>query len=108
MKEVNAFSEIGSQAIGVEAVVTSVATRWGMGGGVLASAYGWLTSSAGAMLIGVVVTILGFVINAVYQQKRHRRETEEADFRRTIALAEERRRDDMHRAQLNAIKHTQE
>lgn len=107
MREVKPMSsKLETQVIAAEQTVTSLATKWGMGGGTAATAYGWLTSSAGAMLIGIVVTILGFIINGVYQQARHRRETEEANFRRQIALAEERRRDEMHQAQLAAIKHT--
>lgn len=109
MSRANSMSKLDttSQIIAAEAAVTSAATKWGMGGGSLAAVYGWLTSSGAAMLIGIIATILGFVINAIYQQKRHRRESEEADFRRLIALAEERRRDEMHKAQLAAIKLTQ-
>lgn len=102
-----------------EAAVTSVATKWGMGGGTLAAVYGWVTHTGSAVFIGIVVTILGFAINWVYQQKRTKRERWEAEerlkqnkemieFQKGIALAEEARKIEMHQAQLNAIKHTQE
>lgn len=108
MKEVKPMSKLETQVVVAEQTVTSLATKWGMGGGTAASIYGWVTSSTGAVLIGVIVTILGFIINLIYQHKRNCREAEEVAFRRVLALAEEERRAEMHKAQLEAIKYTQD
>lgn len=102
------MSKLETQVSVAEQTITNIATKGGMWGGTAATTYGWITSSAGAVLIGVVVTILGFVINLIYQHKRNRREAEEAAFRRVLALAEEERRSEMHKAQLEAIKFTQD
>lgn len=59
----------------VEATVSSIASK-GMGGGTMTSIYGWVTSNEAMVLIGVVVTILGFVMNCIFQFRRDRREQE--------------------------------
>lgn len=99
------------QVVALETAITSAATKWGMGGGTAAAALGWLSSSAGAVFIGVLITILGFIINGIYQRRRDRREAavekrevEEAAFRRGLEMAEEARRVEMHQAQLLSIR----
>lgn len=91
------------QKLATDTAVTSVATKWGMGGGTVAAAYGWLTSNGGAVVIGILVTVLGFVINYIFQRRRDRREEEQREFDRKLALAEEERRQELHEAQLRAI-----
>jgi hypothetical protein len=59
----------------VEATVTSIASK-GMSGGAATSMFGWMTSNEAIALIGVTITILGFVINIVFQIRRDRREQE--------------------------------
>jgi len=59
----------------VEATVSSVASR-GMGGGAATSMLGWLTSNEAIALIGISITILGFVVNLIFQIRRDLREQE--------------------------------
>lgn len=84
--------------------VTSIATRWGMGGGTATSIFGWLTSNGAAVLIGILVTIAGFILNYWFQRRRDKREYEHIQFQQELALAEERRKQEIHQAQLDAIK----
>lgn len=58
-----------------EATVTSLASK-GMGGGATASIFGWITSNEAIAIVGVVITILGFVVNFIFQVRRDRREQE--------------------------------
>lgn len=88
----------------VDATIASAATKWGMGGGAITSAFGMLTSNGSVAFIGIVLTVLGFIINHTFQKRRELRELEEAEFRRTLALAEESRRTEMHAAQLAALR----
>lgn len=92
------------QEIAVDGTVASVATKWGMGGGTLAAAFGWLTSNGAAVLIGIFVTVLGFIINYIFQRRRDRREAEQAKLSRKLELAEEKRRQELHEVQLLAIR----
>jgi 4-hydroxybenzoate polyprenyltransferase len=92
------------QDTAVDATVSSIASKWGMGGGTMASIFGWFTSNAAAVLIGILVTVLGFLINYYFQRRRDRRETEQIEFKRELQLAEERRRKELHEAQLAAIR----
>ena len=87
-----------------DATVASLATKWGMVGGAVTSAFGMLTSNGSVALIGIVLAILGFIINYTFQKRRECRELEEAELRRVLALAEESRRAEMHAAQLIALK----
>ena len=89
--------------LATDTVVTSAATKWGMGGGTIAATFGWLTSNGVAVAIGILVTVLGFVINYIFQRRRDRREVEQKAFDRQLALAEEKRRQELHEAQLRAI-----
>ena len=91
------------QDLATDTVVTSVATKWGMGGGTIAATFGWLTSNGVAVAIGILVTVLGFVVNYIFQRRRDRREVEQKAFDRQLALAEEKRRQELHEAQLRAI-----
>lgn len=89
--------------VAVEATVSSVAMKYGMGGGTVAAAIGWLSSSGAAVLIGIAVTVLGFIVNYVFQRRRDRREAIHADLQHQLELAEERRRQEMHEAQLRIL-----
>lgn len=87
-----------------DAAVTSVATKYGMGGGSLTSIIGFVTSNGLAVLIGILVTVGGFVVNYWFQRRRETREIEGLKFDRAIALAEEQRRIEMHAAQMQALR----
>ena len=59
----------------VEATVVSISSK-SMGGGATASVLGWLSSNEGIALIGISVTLLGFIVNLIFQIRRDRREQE--------------------------------
>lgn len=59
----------------VEATVSSIASK-GMGGGAGAAIFGWFTSNEGMAFVGVSVTVLGFIVNLIFQLRRDRRELE--------------------------------
>lgn len=88
----------------LEATVSSVAMKYGMGGGTVAAVLGWLSSSAAAVLIGIVVTVLGFIVNYIFQRRREKREIRHAEFQRQLELSEERRREEWHVAQLEVLR----
>lgn len=91
--------------INTDAVVSDVATKWGMGGGTVATFYGWITSSAAAILIGIVVTVGGFVVNYYFQRKRHQKEMEFNELRTQLLLKDEQRKQEMHELELQERKH---
>ncbi len=102
---------VASQIITAGDAITPTATKWGMVGGTMTTAYGWLSSAGTAVFVGVLVTILGFIISAVYQRRREKREVDQINFNKTLALSEENRRMahearmiELHQAQLNALK----
>ena len=73
-----------------------VISKWGMGGGVATSIFGWLSSSGGAVLIGVAVTILGFWVNFYFQRRRDLRELKQLQLLEAREHAEERRKQELH------------
>lgn len=58
-----------------EAVVGTVATST-MKGGNVATVIGWMASNEAIALIGILITICGFIVNLYFQWKRDRREQE--------------------------------
>ncbi|UKL14819.1 holin class II [Stenotrophomonas phage C121] len=88
-----------------DGLIASVASKYGMGGGLATSVYGWLSSGTTAVFIGVLVTIGGFVINLIFQRRRENREILATDARLRREEAEERRKQEMHEAQMEAIRH---
>lgn len=82
----------------MESIVSSVSTKGGMAGGTVYSFYGWLTSSSAAVLIGILVTVAGFVVNLIYQRKRDNREEREQ-------LLREKREDELHQARMMQLLH---
>lgn len=88
----------GLTDVPIEGLVSSVATKGGMSGGSLYAIYGWLTSSGAAVLIGILVTVAGFVVNWIYQRKRDKREEREQQLR-------EKREEELHQARLTQILH---
>lgn len=87
-----------------DATFSWIATKIGMGGGTLASVFGWFTSNGAAVFVGILITILGFVMNAWFQRRRDAREEAEAALRREHEIRREQRLEEMHQAQLEAIR----
>ena len=105
-----ALSDIASTTA-TEQTISSWASKYGMGGGMVTSILGYLSSSGAAVLIGVMATILGCSLSAYYQRKRDKREQHEAELReREIALrerlqlADEKRHQELHEAKLEALR----
>jgi mannose/fructose/N-acetylgalactosamine-specific phosphotransferase system component IIC len=57
----------------MDTAITSVATK-AMGGGTATSVIGWMSSSEGVATLGFVLTLVGFIINLVFQLRRDKRE----------------------------------
>lgn len=91
-------------SVAADAAVASSATKWGMGGGLATSVIGWLSSNGAAVLIGIVMTIAGFVVNYVYQRKRYKLEQVAREEESRMNQAAERRAQELHEAQLAAIR----
>ena len=87
-----------------DATFSWIATKIGMGGGTLASIFGWFTSNDAAVFIGILITVLGFVMNAWFQRRRDAREEAEAALRREHEIKREQRLEEMHQAQLEALR----
>lgn len=73
-------------------------------GGLFTSVYGWLTHTGSAIFIGILITILGFVVNYYFQKKRSKREHMlwEQTFEANIRA--ETRKEELHQARLEAIR----
>lgn len=74
-----------------------------MGGGTLTAVIGYLSSSGAAVLIGIIVTVLGFAFNLYFQRKRHHRELEEWRTKKKYLQEEDRRKEELHQATLARI-----
>jgi hypothetical protein len=81
----------------------SAANKYGIAGGSLTYAYGWLTDSSNAVFIGVVVTLIGLIISAVSQFLRNRRETRAAQLNEELARKEEARRQEIHELTIRSL-----
>ena len=103
------------QLTSTDAVSSWIATKIGMAGGTLASVFGWFTSNGAAVFVGILITILGFVMNAwfqrrrdarelLYHQRKDAREEAEAVLRREHQIKLEQRLEEIHRAQLEALR----
>ena len=98
-----------------DATFSWIATKIGMAGGTLASVFGWFTSNGAAVFVGILITILGFVMNAwfqrrrdarelLYHQRKDAREEAETALHREHEIKREQRLEEMHQAQLEALR----
>ena len=92
------------QLANTDAAFSWIATKIGMAGGTLASIFGWFTSNGAAVFVGILMTVLGFVMNAWFQRRRDAREEAEAALRREHEIKREQRLEEMHQAQLEALR----
>lgn len=84
--------------------VSSMTTKYGMGGGVVTSVIGWLSSNEAVILIGVLVTILGFIINLVFQVRRDKRQIRAALLEEEYMKREDLRKQLLFEEQLRSLK----
>lgn len=74
------------------------------GAGAVAGVAGWATSTNWIGLLGVLVAVASALVSWYYQRKRFRLEAESKRAQQEHRLAESRRREEMHQAQLAAIR----
>lgn len=59
-----------------DALIANSSVKWGMGGGAATSIFGSLSNNDVLVIVGILTTALGFVVNLVYQYKRNKRAEE--------------------------------
>ena len=82
-------------------VSVAVKSTWG---GMLGSVYGWLTQTDSAIFIGIVITLLGFVMNYFFQRFKAKREAVLWQEQLKSHLRAEERREELHAARLFSIR----
>ncbi len=84
--------------------IASMTTKYGMGGGVLTSIIGWLSSNEAVVIVGVVVTILGFVINLIFQIRRDKRQIKAALLEEELLKKDDARKQAIFEEQIRQLK----
>ena len=87
----------------VDSTMISLGTKC-MGGGTISLILGYLSSSGFAVLLGIVLTILGFISTHYFQRRQNLRSREKWELERAQLKAEEERRKELHELQLARIK----
>lgn len=90
----------------IEATAITLSSK-SMGGGVFTATVGYLSSSGAAVLIGVLVTLMGFALSTYFNRRRDRREEREWKFKKSLLMAEELRNQEQHAANLRLIENEQ-
>lgn len=84
--------------------IANMTAKYGMGGGAVTSFIGWLSSSEAVILIGVIVTILGFLVNFMFQMRRDKRSKDRDDLEKQIMIAKEKRDIQLFEEQMKQLK----
>ena len=84
--------------------IASMTTKYGMGGGVLTSLIGWLSSNEAVVIIGIVVTLLGFIINLIFQIKREKRQIKASLLEEELMKKEDQRKQALFEEQMRQLK----
>lgn len=84
--------------------IASMTTKYGMGGGVLTSLIGWLSSNEAVVIIGIIVTLLGFIINLIFQIKREKRQIKAALLEEELMKKEDQRKQALFEEQMKQLK----
>ena len=87
-----------------DATVASLTAKWGMGGGTATSIIGWLSSNSVIAITGIVVTILGFILNGVFQWMREKRAREEHDLKKKLFELEFQKQQEEHELRMSLLK----
>jgi hypothetical protein len=72
-------------------------------GGTVTSVFGWLSSTDVAVFIGVVITVLGFLVNFYFARLKTKREIALLMAQEKAQLRSEEREEELHRARLQGI-----
>ena len=84
--------------------MANMSAKYVMGGGAFTSFIGWLSSSEAVLLIGVIVTILGFVINLIFQVRRDRRQIHTVELEEEYMKKEDERKQALFEEQMKQLK----
>lgn len=84
--------------------IASMTTKYGMGGGVLTSLIGWLSSNEAVVIIGIIVTLLGFIINLIFQIKREKRQIKTSILEEELMRKEDQRKQALFEEQMRQLK----
>lgn len=96
---------MGNKSIGESAVDTAMISLGSksMGGGTVTSVIGFLSSNGFAVLIGVTVTILGFICSIYFQRRRDARDKARWEQEKIQMQHEEERRIELHRLKIQQL-----
>lgn len=87
-----------------DATMANMTAKYGMGGGAVTSLIGWLSSSEAVLLIGVLVTIFGFIINLIFQIRRDRRQIHTTELEEEFMKKEDARKQALFEEQMKHLK----
>lgn len=79
----------------IDTIMVSVGTK-SMGGGTVASIIGYMSSNGFAVLVGVLVTILGFICSVYFQRRQYIKNMEKWEIEKKQMLADEKRKEELH------------
>lgn len=65
-------------------MIANSSVKWGMGGGAATSIFGSLSNNDLLVIIGIVTTALGFLVNLGYQYKRDKRAEEAFELKKKL------------------------
>ena len=85
-----------------DTVMVSAASKTTFGG-MVTSVFGWLSSADAAVFIGVVITVLGFLVNFYFARLKTKREIALLLAQEKAQLRSEEREEELHRARLKGI-----
>ena len=88
----------------LDATMISVGSK-SMGGGTVTSIIGYLSSNGFAVLVGVLVTILGFLCSVYFQRRQAKQNKEKWDIEKQHMLAEERRKEELHQVTIRKLRY---
>ena len=71
-----------------DAIIANSSVKWGMGGGAATSIVGGLSSNDLLVIVGVITTGLGFIVNLFYQHKREVRAKAEHELQKKLLEAQ--------------------
>ena len=75
---------------------TSISNKVGLGGGFFTLMYGWLSDTNTAVFLGVLVTIIGFIMSLYFQRKKDKRERNESEMRKQLLQEQAQRDKELH------------
>lgn len=87
----------------VDSTMISLSTK-SMGGGTISLLFGYLSSSGFAVLLGIILTVLGFGFNLYFQRRQNLRNKEKWELERRQLEYEEERRREIHTLRINRLR----